>query len=132
GQNQRGRPRKGRIGQAAKTARGRIHRLSEEAWRESAEAVRAFAGIVFAAVAIAAANYRVDFRNIAKEAGLTQSFPNGGEKSKQFIIETTGSGAAFIDYDNDGLLDIFLRSCARGYNRLSPNAGSGHCVDVTT
>lgn len=93
--------------------------------------MRAFAGIAFAAVAIAAANYHVDFRNIAKEAGLTQSFPNGGEKSKQFIIETTGSGVALIDYDNDGLLDIFLLSGAGGYNRLYHNEGNDHFVDVT-
>jgi len=33
-----------------------------------------------------------------------------GDKTKQFIIETTGSGAAFLDYDNDGLLDIFIMS----------------------
>ena len=93
--------------------------------------MRAFAGIALAAVAIAAANYRADFRNIAKEAGLNHSFPNGGDKSKQFIIETTGSGAAFIDYDNDGLLDIFLLSGAGGYNRLYHNEGNDRFVDVT-
>ena len=49
-----------------------------------------------------------DFRDIGKAAGLTASFPNGGEKSKDYIIETTGSGVAFIDYDNDGYLDIFV------------------------
>ena len=58
----------------------------------------------------AGANYRVDFRNVAAGAGLTERFPNGGDKSKRFILETTGSGAAFLDYDNDGLLDIFLVS----------------------
>src|ERR1700731_214677 len=28
--------------------------------------------------------------------------------SKKYLIETMGSGAAVLDYDNDGLLDIFL------------------------
>src|SRR5271154_6305374 len=27
--------------------------------------------------------------------------------SKKYLIETMGSGAAVLDYDNDGLLDIF-------------------------
>ena len=93
--------------------------------------MRAFAGIVWAAIALGAAVYQLDFRNIAKEAGLTQLFPNGGEKSKQFIIETTGSGAALIDFDNDGLLDIFLLSGPGGYNRLYHNEGNGRFVDVT-
>jgi hypothetical protein len=72
-----------------------------------------------------------DFRNIAAEAGLTNVIPNGGVKSKQHIIETTGSGAAFIDYDNDGLLDIFLVSGPAGTNHLYRNMGKGKFVDVT-
>ena len=94
--------------------------------------MKALAGSVFVAFALTAAVYEVDFRNIGKEAGLTQSFPNGGAKSKQFIIETTGSGAAFIDYDNDGLLDIFLLSGPGGYNRLYHNEGNNRFTDVTT
>ncbi len=64
-----------------------------------------------------------DFRNIAPQAGLTAAFPNGGTTSKQFIIETTGSGVALIDYDNDGLLDIFVVSGKGGTNRLYHNDG---------
>lgn len=33
---------------------------------------------------------------------------NGGVASKKYIIETTGSGVAILDYDNDGWPDIFL------------------------
>jgi len=33
---------------------------------------------------------------------------NGGVDSKKYIIETTGSGVAILDYDNDGWPDIFL------------------------
>ncbi len=33
---------------------------------------------------------------------------NGGVKSKRYIIESTGSGVAILDYDNDGWFDIFL------------------------
>jgi hypothetical protein len=74
---------------------------------------------------------RVNFRNVAREAGLTDAIPNGGDKSKTYILETTGSGAAFLDYDNDGLLDIFLVSGPGGSNRLYHNLGNGKFGDVT-
>jgi hypothetical protein len=73
----------------------------------------------------------INFRNVAREAGLTDSFPNGGSHSKKYIIETTGSGAAFLDYDNDGLLDIFLVSGPGASNRLYHNLGNGKFADVT-
>ena len=72
-----------------------------------------------------------DFRDIAREAGLTSSFPNGGEKTKEYIIETTGSGIALIDYDNDGYLDIFVLSGDGGTNRMYHNDRNGHFTDVT-
>src|SRR5260370_18601553 len=72
-----------------------------------------------------------DFRNIDERAGLTHSFPNGGATAKQFIIETTGSGVALIDYDNDGFLDIFIVSGKGGSNRLYHNDGHSHFTDVT-
>src|SRR5688500_2796005 len=60
-----------------------------------------------------------DFHNIASQSGLAHSLPNGGAQSKQYILETTGSGAAFIDYDNDDRLDVFL---VAGPDPKSPNA----------
>ena len=80
---------------------------------------------------VTAAPYAPDFRNIAAQAGLTDVFPNGGTSSKQYIIETTGSGVAFIDYDNDGLLDIFVLSGEGGTNRMYHNEGNGKFRDVT-
>jgi hypothetical protein len=80
----------------------------------------------------AATAYRPDFRNVAASAGLTERFPNGGEQTKRFILETTGSGAAFLDYDNDGLPDIFLVSGDGGVSRLYHNDGKGRFTDVTT
>ena len=50
----------------------------------------------------------VHFIDIAARAGLTARTEDGGEKTKKYIVETTGSGAAFFDYDNDGWPDIFL------------------------
>ncbi len=77
------------------------------------------------------ASYTVQFRNVAASAGLTASFPNGGQKTKRFIHETTGSGAAFFDYDNDGLPDIFIVSGEGGPSRLYHNEGKGRFTDVT-
>ena len=57
-----------------------------------------------------APSYSPDFHNIAASAGLRDVFPNGGTESKQWVVENTGSGVAFIDYDNDGLPDIFVVS----------------------
>jgi hypothetical protein len=73
----------------------------------------------------------LEFQDIAAEAGLTRSFPNGGIDSKTYIVETTGSGIAFLDYDNDGFLDIFVVSGPGGSNRLYHNDQKGHFVDVT-
>ena len=69
--------------------------------------------------------------NIAKRAGLTDIFPNGGTVSKQYIIETTGSGIAWIDYNNDGWLDLFVVSGEGGTNRMYRNEGGKRFRDVT-
>src|SRR5580698_8220698 len=72
------------------------------------------------------------FRDVAQQAGLTASIPNGGDASKQFIVETTGSGVAFLDYDNDGLPDIFIASGPGSPSRMYHNEGGGKFRDVST
>jgi hypothetical protein len=91
------------------------------------KSLAAVCGVLF----LAGARYAPQFQNVAANAGLTRPFPNGGEKMKEFILETTGSGAAFFDYDNDGLLDIFLVSGEGGLSRLYHNEGHGRFTDVT-
>jgi len=49
-----------------------------------------------------------DFTDIAEKAGLTMMNVFGGIDTKKYIIETTGTGVAIIDYDNDGWPDIFV------------------------
>src|SRR5271157_1279241 len=49
-----------------------------------------------------------NFVDIAEKAGLTMKNVFGGVDSKKYIIETTGTGVAIFDYDNDGWPDIFF------------------------
>jgi hypothetical protein len=83
----------------------------------------------------------VQFVNVAREAGLRAKTVFGGEKKNRFLLETTGCGAAFFDFDNDGWLDIFLvngtrfeAKYAKGEqptNRLYKNNRDGTFTDVT-
>ena len=50
----------------------------------------------------------VDFRDIAAQAGLTAVNVSGSPLAKKYILEATGSGVVIFDYDNDGLMDIFI------------------------
>src|SRR5438094_227252 len=48
------------------------------------------------------------FTDIAEKAGLSAKIVFGGVDTKKYIIETTGTGVAIFDYDNDGWPDIFV------------------------
>jgi hypothetical protein len=80
------------------------------------------------------------FTDIAAKAGLSARFASGNETSKKYIIEANGTGVAFIDYDNDGRLDLFMvnGSSLEGYsdgqaptNHLYRNTGVRGFEDVT-
>ena len=81
------------------------------------------------------------FVDVGPQAGLRMENVNGGVETKQYIIETTGSGVAIIDYDNDGWPDIFLVNGttldnAKGKNaqpasHLFHNNHDGTFTDVT-
>ena len=83
----------------------------------------------------------VQFVNVAREAGLRSKTIFGSERKNKYLLETTGCGAAFFDYDNDGWLDIFLvngtrfeAKYAKGTeptNRLYKNNRDGTFTDVT-
>lgn len=80
----------------------------------------------------------VRFVNVAREAGLNTKTIFGGEKRNRYLIETTGCGVAFFDYDGDGWLDIFLVNGTRfeskepaPTNRLYKNNRDGTFIDVT-
>jgi hypothetical protein len=48
------------------------------------------------------------FTEIAARAGLTAPTVYGGVRSNRYLLETTGTGVAAFDYDNDGWLDAFV------------------------
>src|SRR5262245_36112837 len=48
------------------------------------------------------------FTNVAREAGLDATTIYGGQQTNKYLLETTGCGAAALDYDGDGWMDIFL------------------------
>ncbi len=81
------------------------------------------------------------FIDISEKAGLTAQNIFGGLLTKKYIIETTGTGVAIFDYDNDGWPDIFLVNGTKieGFptgqgptNRLYRNNHDGTFTDVTT
>jgi hypothetical protein len=50
----------------------------------------------------------VQFVDVSREAGLKTETIFGGMHRNSYLLETTGCGAAFFDYDQDDWLDIFL------------------------
>jgi hypothetical protein len=50
----------------------------------------------------------VSFTDVTAAAGLVGFRHLSGTTAKDYIIESTGSGCAFVDYDNDGWLDVYL------------------------
>lgn len=48
------------------------------------------------------------FQDISKASGLASWTHRQGSSSKEFILDTDGSGVALLDYDGDGWLDIYL------------------------
>jgi hypothetical protein len=82
--------------------------------------------------------FNARFTNVARTAGLTHPTIYGGVESKKYILEANGCGCAFLDYDNDGWMDIFLLcgthldgDPAEATNRLYKNNRDGTFTDVT-
>jgi hypothetical protein len=69
------------------------------------------------------------FRNVAPAAGLDFVHSNGAAGTKQ-CPEQMGSGVCLLDYDGDGLQDVYLVTSV-GPNRLYRNLGGMRFSDVT-
>lgn len=75
---------------------------------------------------------------MALSAWLKHLVTYGGSDSKKYIVESIGCGCAFLDYDNDGWMDLFVLGGTRfdpsapGVgNRLYRNNRDGTFTDVT-
>src|SRR5580700_3477687 len=82
----------------------------------------------------------VRFVDVTKAAGITFRHENAAS-SQKYLIETMGAGCAWIDYDQNGLLDIYLvnssatqvfKPAASLRSALYRNNGDGTFTDVTS
>ena len=82
--------------------------------------------------------FNAHFVDVASTAGLRAPTIYGGVETKKYILESTGCGCAFIDYDNDGWMDLLVLNGTRleadppgTSNRLYKNNRNGTFTDVT-
>jgi hypothetical protein len=88
----------------------------------------------------AAPEPKIVFENVAQQAGISMVVDNSATPEKH-QVETMLSGVALFDYDNDGLLDLYVvngaslpsmdKSNPKYWNRLYHNDGNGKFTDVT-
>jgi hypothetical protein len=80
----------------------------------------------------------IEFTDVTAEAGIRFKH-NTGAFGKKYLPETIGSGAAFLDYDNDGWQDVLLVNSMdwpenkkrRSFPALYHNNKDGTFTDVT-
>ena len=82
--------------------------------------------------------FAASFVDVAAQAGLRHPTIYGPVDHKDYILETVGCGCAFIDYDNDGWMDLLVLSGSRisgapegTSSRLYRNNRDGTFADVT-
>jgi enediyne biosynthesis protein E4 len=81
--------------------------------------------------------FHARFVNIARKAGLAAPVIYGEVGHNDYILDSMGCGVAFLDYDNDGWLDIVLltgrrqNTPAEATIRLYRNRRDGTFADVT-
>ena len=77
--------------------------------------------------------------DVAREAGITRVVLSG-RPGKDHLLDSAGTGVAWLDYDRDGRLDAYIvngwrlegdRVAEKGRNALYRNRGDGTFEDVT-
>ncbi len=93
--------------------------------------------LLFPFILSLASDSRVQFVDIASQAGITFKHENGAS-SEKLMPETFGSGVGWIDYDNDGWIDlVFPNGADLAHSKPSPgnalfrNLGNGKFANVT-
>ena len=98
----------------------------------------ALAGLVWALTAKDA--WLVRLTDVAAKAGLTTANVCGNVTNKKYILEMNGSGVAFLDYNRDGYVDLFVvngtqlerrAGAVEPVSHLYRNNGDGTFTDVT-
>jgi enediyne biosynthesis protein E4 len=93
---------------------------------------------------LSAQKNNVTFTDITKKAGITFKL-NFGDNSYKNIIESSGSGITIFDYNNDGLMDIYMMNGTylegisdtegkvyeNSHNDLYKNNGNGTFTEVS-
>jgi hypothetical protein len=85
----------------------------------------------------AASDLKVRFVDVTEPSDVRFRHENGGSPDK-LMVETFGSGVAWLDFDQDGFLDVYFVNGANlavgspsPRNVLLRNTGKGTFVDVT-
>jgi hypothetical protein len=106
--------------------------------------IRCFAALLLAlsALALLAATSGVRFIDITEKSGIQAVILSGSAK-KDYVLEVNGSGVCWLDYDNDGYMDLYLvngstlrelqggKPASPHHNYLYHNNGDGTFTDVT-
>jgi enediyne biosynthesis protein E4 len=122
--------------------RGAKHPVHSRTWRAGVLSLLVFWTGLHAAISLSREGESIKFRfaNVARKAGLNAVTVFGGKETNRYLLETTGCGIAFLDYNNDGFLDIFqvngsvLEGFPKGHapsNHLYRNQRDGTFEDVT-
>jgi enediyne biosynthesis protein E4 len=82
-------------------------------------------------LALALAALAADWHDVAARMGINATSRNGGTETKKFIVETTGSGIAAVDYNNDGFTDVVVLSGPGAATRLYRNEAGRRFRDVS-
>ena len=66
--------------------------------------------------------FHAKFVNVAAQAGLHAPIVYGNEGHVDYILDAMGCGVAFLDYDNDGWLDVVTLTGRRRVGRTPDDA----------